>query len=133
MSASPDGTVKIWDAKTGKNTSIPAHTKRCLAAVWSADDKNFATVGSDRIINYMDTRNLSKPVWRNTEVDSCLMSCDFLNDKKYLVSSTLEGVLHFTDLTTGKHKLSVNTLDHTPEISSNIIYCVKSVKSHPKF
>jgi len=64
------------------------------------------------------------------------MKCDFTNDQKAVVSSTLEGIINVTDIQSQKQTVEFDTIkemtrDGKGEMKSNICYCVKSLKNHP--
>merc|ERR1719240_1358450 len=59
------------------------------------------------------------------------MACDWTNDGKHVLSSTIEGVINSLNLETNKFVLKHDTLSLTPEIPSNIIYSLKAVRNHP--
>jgi len=61
-----------------------------------------ASVGSDYLLCLWDTRNLAKPIFENKQSKSCIMKCDFTNDQKAVVSSTLEGIINVTDIQSQK-------------------------------
>jgi WD40 repeat protein len=57
-SASADGTVRIWDVKTGKEIVAPlqhSHDVRCVA--FSPDARLLASGGSDRVLHVWDTQS----------------------------------------------------------------------------
>jgi len=67
------------------------------------------------------------------------MRCDFTNDQKSIVSSTLEGIINVTDVNTQKQMVAFDTIeeinsnsDGKSEIKNNICYCVRSLKNHPE-
>jgi len=82
------------------------------------------------MINLWDLRKTSKPVFTNTESTSTIWSVDFSNDSKYLFSTTLEGSIDCTDIASQKFIYSHDTMKHTPDVASNIVHCVRSVR-HP--
>ena len=83
-----------------------------------------------------DARNLAKPIFENKESASCIMRCDFTNDQKSICSSTLEGVIHVTDIASKKQTVKFDTLhemtrDGKGDMKSNICYTVRTLKNHP--
>ena len=96
-----------------------------------------ATVGSDYLLCLWDTRNLAKPIFENKESKSCIMKCDFTNDQKAVVSSTLEGIINVTDIQSQKQTVAFDTIkemtrDGKGEMKSNICYTVRSLRNHPQ-
>ena len=101
LSASPEGVCKVWDAKSGKCTAeLRAHTRKAYNASFSSDSTMVATCGSDSMICFWDTRKPSKPVFVNNESKGVILSCDFLNDQKFIASTTMDGVINITDIAT---------------------------------
>ena len=99
LSASPEGVCKIWDAKTGKVAQeLRAHTRKAYNASFSSDSNMVVTCGSDSMICYWDSRKPSKPVFINNESKGVLLSCDVCNDQKFIVSTTMDGVVNVTSI-----------------------------------
>ena len=133
LSSSSDGSAKLWDASNGK-CSLTLDNKnesRMYYATLSQDMTMAATVGSDRLVCVWDLRNAKSPLIKNNESKSCIMSCDWSVDQKYVISSTMEGEVNALDLQTRKMRVEYNTLVNQPQAKSNICYCVKSVANHP--
>jgi len=132
LSASPEGVCKVWDPKSGKATAeLRAHTRKAYYASFSTDNTMVATCGSDSLVILWDTRKPSKPVFVNNESKGVVLSCDFMNDQKYIVSTTMDGVINITDIATQKFTVQSNTLEDNT-ITSNIIYHCKSIRGHKK-
>jgi len=49
-----------------------------------------------------DNRNLKAPVFKNEESESVVVSCEFSNDQKHIMSTTFEGTLNITSIATQK-------------------------------
>lgn len=98
----------------------------------SGDDKQMVSCGSDRMICVWDLRKAAKPYMINKESNSCIMACDFTNDHTHVLSATVEGEINATNIESGKMVLSHDTMALTPEVPSNIIYSLKTVRHHPK-
>ena len=100
------------------------------------DGSQIASVGSDKMVCVWDTRNTQTPIFVNEESGACIMKCDFTVDQKAVVSSTLEGVINVLDIQNQKMAVAFDTIneintDPKSNITSNIIFCVKSLKNHP--
>lgn len=59
-----------------------------------------ATCGSDQVICVYDVRKGAQPLFKNTESEAVVISCDFANDQKHVISTTYHGVLNVTSLET---------------------------------
>ena len=65
------------------------------------------------------------------------MRCDFSTDQKCIVSSTLEGVIQVMDIQTKQMIVAFDTVEEMSQqegvkpVTSNICFCVKSLKNHP--
>jgi hypothetical protein len=66
----------------------------------------------------------------NEESQSCVMSVDFLQDQKHLVSSTIEGIINVTSLETQKIMATTNTMENVTTMDSNSICCVRKIRNH---
>ena len=56
VTASWDGTAKVWDAKAGKELfTLNGHNGNVLSACWSPDQKRLMTSGQDGIVQIYTT------------------------------------------------------------------------------
>ena len=137
LSASSDGTSKIWDVNSGKCTqTLKKHTGRTYCATMNDDASKIATCGSDKMLCVWDAKKLDKPLFTNTQSQSCIMRCDFSNDQKSIHSVTLDGAIQDMDIASQKMTVQFDTVEELKlqsdgEITKNICYCVKSLKKHP--
>lgn len=124
----------MWDVRSGKSVldMKGAHTRRCYKAMLNDKDTMVATCGSDRMICIWDLRKAAKPMMINTESESCIMACDWTNDQTHVISSTIEGNINAVNLKTNKMVLKYDTLELNPDLPSNIIYHLRTVKNYPK-
>jgi WD40 repeat protein len=99
--------------------------------MWNNSDSMIATCGSDRMVCVWDLRKAAKPIVINNESESCIMACDWTEDNKHVLSSTMNGHINSLNVETNKMVLKHDTMACTPEIESNIIYSLKAVKNHP--
>ena len=97
----------------------------------NSNDTMLATCGSDRMINVWDLRKAKEPVMINTESQSCIMACDWSADDQSIISATIEGVINGLDIKTNKMAMKHDTMALTPDLPSNMIYHLKSVKNYP--
>jgi len=92
VTCSPDSLVKIWDIKSGKCTeTLKGHSHYCYKAVFDSDGANIASVGADNVLNFWDLRNTKAPVFQNKQSNTCLMSCDFLQNDQQILVTSMEG------------------------------------------
>ena len=81
ISASVDGTAKIWDTNSGQATATLAyHANKVYASAANDDATMAATVGSDKKIAIWDLRNTQRPVFVNEESTASVTCVDFSND-----------------------------------------------------
>ena len=83
ISASVDGTAKIWDTNNGQciDTLQGAHDFKVYnVAVNDAMTQAVTVGGSDKRIVLWDLRNSRQPLLVNTDSQSSVISCDFSND-----------------------------------------------------
>jgi O-glycosyl hydrolase len=59
-----------------------------------------ATCGSDMAVCAYDVRKGAVPLFRNEESESVVRSCEFTNDQKHIISTTINGVLNITSMET---------------------------------
>ncbi|HEY0770132.1 MAG TPA: caspase family protein, partial [Sphingobacteriaceae bacterium] len=101
MSASWDGSIRLWDVGSGLMTRKLKTRSPVYTAVFSGDEKFIYSGQGDRSINVWDaaTGKLLKTLTgHNAEVTSLLFSAD----NKMLISHSVDGVTKFWDLATGQ-------------------------------
>lgn len=59
------------------------------------------------------------------------MACDWTTDQSCIISSTVEGIINALDIKTNKMIMTHDTMEFNPDLPSNIIYSLKSVRHHP--
>lgn len=91
-----------------------------------------ATCGSDKVICAYDVRKGAVPLFRNEESESVVISCDFTNDQKHIISTTYNGVLNLTSLETQKFKVKYENFGRSKTIESDAMHCCKTIPNHPK-
>lgn len=91
-----------------------------------------ATCGSDKAVCVYDVRKASQPLFKNTESESVVISCDWANDQKHVISTTYHGVLNVTSMATQKFVVNYNSFGAPKTAESNALHCCRSVKNHPK-
>ena len=99
-----DGTVRIWDARTGQERDVfRDHARKVTALAWSADGKLLATAGSDgvvrvrRLADGSDAEPIALPAHKGW-----VWGLAFHPDGKRLASAGRDGVLRICDVETAK-------------------------------
>ena len=108
--ASSDGTVRLWDAATGKSKATLTEYMRINTAAYSPDGKTIVTGNQDGKVHFWD---VSTAALQNTFIgdkDGIIFNITYSPDGKTIavVSSYNDRVL-LRDAKTGKHKA---TLEH---------------------
>ena len=104
VSASRDGTIRIWDALTGKQTGDPleGHTDYVYSAAFSPDGKRIVSTSRDKTIRIWDAqtgKQIGEPLEGHTGV---VRSASFSPDGKRIVSASWDGTIRIWDAHTGK-------------------------------
>ena len=69
------------------------------------------SVGSDKIINVWDLRNVAKPLLTNQDSQDVIMSCDISNDSKYVISGTMGGIVNALNVENNELEMAYDTLE----------------------
>jgi WD40 repeat protein len=114
-SGSSDGTVRVWDAITGREALPPlrGHTGEIMAVAYSPDGKTLASAGDDRTVRLWDARTGQLiHILRSQS-----FAVAFSPDGRRLVTGN-GSVVRVWDVTTG-HEVPFSPLtDHTAPIAS---------------
>jgi COMPASS component SWD3 len=93
VSANQDGTVVLWNLRTGKPFfTLAKHTEPVLAVSLSGDGKVLATGGADRAICLWDVQAgtlLHTFFWHSAKVSCVALSCD----RQFLASGSLDSTV----------------------------------------
>jgi len=65
---------------------------------------------------------------KNAESESCVISCDFTNDQKHIMSTTYEGVLNITNIETQKFVVKYKSFGASKTIESDAMHCCRSIR-----
>lgn len=79
-----------------------------------------------------DIRKPKEPIFINKESESVVISCDFTNDQKHILSTTYDGILNITSLATQKFVVKYDNFGHPKTIDSKALHCCRSIKNHKK-
>lgn len=82
ISASVDGTARIWDVNSGQSTmTLAYHDSKVYDAAVNDAGTLASTVSSDKKIAIWDLRNASQPMLVNSDdTRDSVTCCDFSND-----------------------------------------------------
>jgi WD40 repeat protein/serine/threonine protein kinase len=129
-SGSQDGTVKVWDAKTGKELpAIPAHAEQARSVAFSPDGQFLASGSWDKTVKLWDAQTGRNRLTLEGQDDK-VQCIAFSPDGKYLASAGGQfqpGEVKIWNVTTGQ---TVHTLPHIVRTPHTItghdtqVYCV---------
>ena len=98
----------------------------------NGNDTMVASCGSDKKICIWDLRSAAMPLSVNTESESCIMCCDWSADNKHILSGTMYGVVNSLNVQSNKMVMKKDTMEMCPELESNTIFSLKTVRNHPR-
>ncbi|MEO8286520.1 MAG: fasciclin domain-containing protein [Chloroflexota bacterium] len=102
VTASADGTVRIWDAVSGKTLlTITGHTDEVRGAVFSPDGKTVLTASGDKTARIWDATT-GKELMRFTGHTDLVGKAVFSPDGKTVVTTSIDGTARTWDVQTGK-------------------------------
>jgi WD40 repeat protein len=113
-SASGDGTVKVWDIATERETlSLNGHTDEVYSVCWSPDGKRLASAGKDMTVRVGDaaTGQTLMVLKGHTGAVICV---SFNPDRKHLASAGMDKTVNVWDVGTGQRVLTF--VGHTDNI-----------------
>ncbi len=110
-----DGTVKIWDAQTGKPIqTLKGHQSRVTSMVFSPDGKTIASASGDNTVKIWDALT-GKPIQTLIKHQSRVTSMVFSPDGKTIASASVDKMVKIRDVKTGK---PIQTLRHQNFVNS---------------
>jgi WD40 repeat protein len=98
LSASRDGTLKIWDADTGQIIHTLNNEKQVMSCTYSRDGSQIASITWDEIRIW--DPSIGRPI-RSFPATKGLIACDFAPDGTRLVTATNTAIAIW-DMTTGR-------------------------------
>jgi WD40 repeat protein len=110
LSGSHDGTVRLWDVKTGKLVRVFSPGKEIYAVAFSPDGQVIAAGGNDRIVRLWNTAD-GKALRRLEGHANSIIGIAFLPDGQTVVSASsqyqsADRTIRFWDVNTGQEKRS---------------------------
>jgi WD40 repeat protein len=112
VSASSDGTLRLWDAQTGRELRILTGAGRAAACAVSADGR-FIVSGAANSLSLWDLESQPEPCHPESHEDSVL-DCVISRDGSVVVSASSDRTLRMWDADTGQH---LRTLEgHVAEV-----------------
>lgn len=102
LTASWDGTIRLWDVSTGlADKKFVGHVGAVHTAIFCNQERNMFTAGADRVIRYWDVA--TGKVLKSYEGHSAeVTSLQLTTDEKMLISHSLDGTTKFWNLSSGK-------------------------------
>lgn len=76
-------------------------------------------------------RNAAKPIFKNTQSQTVVRSCEFTNDQRHIISTTEGGVLHVTSIETQQQMVKHHEFGHAKSADTSAMHCCRSIKGHP--
>ncbi len=127
VSASVDRTLKIWDAKIGKDVAtLAGHTATVTCCAYSPDGSRIVSASDDKTLKIWDGQT-GKEVATLAGHTATVTSCAFSPDSSRIVSASWDKTLKIWDAETGKevvtlagHTYWVNSCAFSPDGSGII-------------
>ena len=119
LTASNDGTARIWDATTGDNTLTLTHTNSLSVVAWSPDGHHILTGSEDGTVRIWDatTGDNTLTLTRTGPVSAVALS----PDGHHILTASRDRIARIWDATTGDntltltHKASVTAVAWSPD------------------
>jgi WD40 repeat protein len=116
LTASADGTVRIWDAETGAETGVlEGHDGLVLSALFSPDGKHIVTASSDLTARIWDVETRAKIAVLEGH-DGEVRSAAFSPDGRRVLTGSADGTVRLWDVESGREIGAVKA--HEEELSS---------------
>ena len=107
LSGSNDGTLKLWDAATGRELlSLTGHARSVTCCAWRPDGSRLLSGSSDKTLKLWDAAS-GMELLSLTEHASYVLCCALSPDGSRLLSGSGENTLKLWDAASGKELLSL--------------------------
>ena len=100
LTASSDGTARIWDAATGANTLTLAHTDWVTAVAWSPDATHILTASRDGTARIWDAATGANTL--TLTHDRTVNAAAWSPDATHIITASRDGTTRIWDATTGE-------------------------------
>ena len=117
LTASNDGTARIWDAITGDNTLTLTRTSWVSAVAWSPDGTHILTASKDRAARVWDAITGDKTLTFTLTRTSWVSAVAWSPDGHHILTGSMDGTARVWDATTGDNTLTF-TLTRTRWVSA---------------
>jgi eukaryotic-like serine/threonine-protein kinase len=101
LTASEDGTARIWNARTGKELTRLRHKSHVPCARFSRDDRRVVTASHDATAQLWDTQT-GQPVGEPMRHRSEVRTAEFSPDGLLVVTGSNDGTMRLWDASTGR-------------------------------
>jgi WD40 repeat protein len=116
VSASSDGTVKMWDAESGREfRTFFGHTSRVLSVAFSPDGRRIVSASSDKTVKVWDTER-GKEVRTLQGHTNNVTSAAYSSDGRHIVSTSLDKTVKVWDSESGRELYTLT--GHTEYVKS---------------
>ena len=115
LTASNDGTARIWDATTGDNTLTLTHTNSLSVVAWSPDGHHILTGSEDGTVRIWDaaTGDNTLTLTHKAPVNAVAWS----PDGHHILTASDDGTARIWDATTGDNTLTLNHKAHVNAVA----------------
>jgi WD40 repeat protein len=103
VTASDDGTARLWDVETGDSTVLEGHQDKVNSASFSPDSQQVVTVSSDGTARLWDLESGDLTVLKGHK--SGVNSASFSPDSRQVVTASDDGTARVWDVQTGASKV----------------------------
>jgi WD40 repeat protein len=121
LTASEDGTVRLWDVVTMKVLRVyRGHTGGVTRALYLADGQRFVTASRDGTAALWSIDNAEKPLQRFTGHTAAVLDIATSADAKYLLTGGADNTARVWNLATGEALLTLE--GHTSEVTAVALF-----------